>query len=434
MVKFKEKLVNKVEERRNQLLEIRKNESIKVGDVTLLHILRGLRGLKILPSETSYVDPTSGVNFRGYTIQDVLEKLPKPVGSKMPYNEAQFYLLMTGDIPTEEELIEIVEIFKEKREVPKYVFEVINAFPSSAKPDTILAAAIDSMQGESTFHKAYINGKITKNNAWEYMLEDVLNLLPKIPVIAAYIYRLKYKNDNQIPKNNDLDFGGNFAYTMGINEPYDDFCRLYFTLLSDHESGNVCAHTTLLVASAWADAYYSLAAGVNGLAGFLHGGATREALRWLKWLYNKLDKRVPEKEYLEELCLDALRSGQIIPGFGHAVLRTKDPRFLAQLSFAETYMADDELFQLASLIYKVVPEILIKQGKVKNPWPNCDSITGVIQNHYGISEDFFSVLFAIAISIGVLSNLVWHKALQYPIERPDSITIDQMLNLIRKKL
>ncbi len=431
MLRLKEKMASKIELKIDQINKIKEHSQIKIGDVTLSHILRGMRGLKVLPSETSYLDPYEGIRFRGYTVQEVLEKLPKPAGSEMPYNEAQFYLLMTGDIPTEEELIEVIEIFKEKREVPKYVFDALNAFPVNARSDAMLAAAIDSMEWESAFLKACNDRKITKINAWEYMFEDVLNLLPKIPVIAAYIYRLKYKDNNQIPPDKDLDFGGNFAHMMGIDKPYDDFSRLYFTLLSDHESGNVFAHTTLLVASAWADAYYSLAAGVNGLAGLLHGGATREALRWLKLLLSKLNNKMPTKKDIEQFCWETLISGQIIPGYGHAVLRIPDPRFIAQLEFSKKYLPEDTLIQLVSLLYEIAPKVLKKQGKVKNPWPNCDNITGAIQNYYGVNEDFFSVLFAVAISIGTLSNLVWNKALQYPIERPGSITVDQMLDLIK---
>jgi citrate synthase len=176
-----------------------------------------------LVTDISYLDPFEGIRYRGYTVDEVLQKLPKPKGAEMPYDEAQFYLLMTGDIPTEQEVQEIIDLFKEKRKVPNYVYKVLDSMPTQARPDVMLAVAVDTMQQESVFAKAYAENKITKQNAWEYMLEDVLNLLPKIPMIAAYIYRLKYKNNNQIPENPDLDFGGNFAHMMGIDKPYDDF-------------------------------------------------------------------------------------------------------------------------------------------------------------------------------------------------------------------
>ncbi|OSS41237.1 Citrate synthase (si) [Desulfurella amilsii] len=434
MLGIKEKLKEKVEIQREEVTKLLKNYGdVKIGDITIAQVIGGMRGLKVLVTDISYLDPFEGIRYRGYTVDEVLEKLPKPKGAEMPYDEAQFYLLMTGDIPTEEEVREVIDIFKEKRKVPNYVYRVLDSMPREARPDVMLAVAVGTMQQESVFAKAYAENKITKQNAWEYMFEDVLNLLPKIPMIAAYIYRLKYKNNEQIPQNPDLDFGGNFAYMMGIDKPYDDFSRLYFILLSDHESGNVSAHTTHLVASAWADAYYSLAAGINGLSGPLHGGATQEALKWFQELLKKLNK-IPTKQELEQFCWDTLNAGQVIPGYGHAVLRNKDPRFETQLKFGEQYLANDNLFKLVIVAYKIVPNILKHYTSIKNPWPNVDNISGTIHSHYGIPEDFFSVLFDISIAIGSLSNILWDRALEYPIGRPRSVTIDQLSKFVTNKI
>jgi citrate synthase len=391
-----------------------------------------MRGLTVLVTDISYLDPYEGIRYRGYTVEEVLQKLPKPKNAEMPYDEAQFYLLMTGDIPTEKEVEEVIDLFKEHRKVPQYVYKVLDAMPQEARPDVMLAVAVDTLQQESLFAKAYAENKITKLNAWEYMFEDVIRLLPKIPMIAAYIYRLKYRNNQQIPENSDLDFGGNFAHMMGIDKPYDNFSRLYFILLSDHESGNVSAHTTHLVASALADAYYSWAAGINGLSGPLHGGATQEALKWFKELLQKLNK-IPTKEELEQFCWDTLNAGQVIPGYGHAVLRKTDPRFVAQLEFGKKHLPEDPLFQLVSLLYEVAPEVLKKHGKAKNPWPNCDNITGTIQAYYGVDQyEFYPVLFDISRSMGVLSNITWDRGLGYPIERPKSVTTEWLESVVRK--
>jgi citrate synthase len=90
-------------------------------------------------------------------------------------------------------------------------------------------------------------------------------------------------------------------------------------------------------------------------------------------------------------------------------------------------MPDDELFKLVSKLYEVVPDILQEHGKAKNPWPNVDAQSGVVQWHYGVREyDFYTVLFAIGRSIGVLSNIVWDRALGYPLERPKSVTTDML--------
>ena len=220
-----------------------------------------------------------------------------------------------------------------------------------------------------------------------------------------------------------LDLGGNFAHMMGIGKPYDDVARLYFILHSDHESGNVSAHTGHLIASALSDVYYSISGMINGLAGPLHGLANQEVLRWIQGVMDKMGSKVPTDEEMTQFVWDTLNSGQVVPGFGHAVLRKTDPRYMAQREFCLKHMPDYPLFKLVSMIYKVAPGVLQEHGKAKNPWPNVDAQSGVIQWYYGLTEwDFYTVLFGVGRALGVLSNIIWDRALGYAIERPKSVT------------
>jgi citrate synthase len=258
---------------------------------------------------------------------------------------------------------------------------------------------------------------------WKPAYEDAMNLLSKLPRIASFIYRYKYKNDDIIEPDTSLDLGGNFAHMMGIGSPYDEVARLYFILHSDHESGNVSAHTGHLVASALSDVYYSISAMIDGLAGPLHGLANQEVLRWIQGVMDKMDNQIPTEEEMSKFVWDTLNSGQVIPGFGHAVLRKTDPRYTAQRDFCLKYLKDDPIFKYVDVLYKVTPPILEKQGKAKNPWPNVDAQSGVIQWHYGLKEyDYYTVLFGIGRAFGVLANIIWDRALGYPIERPKSVT------------
>jgi citrate synthase len=300
--------------------------------------------------------------------------------------------------------------------------DLLRAMPRDTHPMTMFSAAILSLQRESIFAKRYAEG-MRRDDYWDPMYEDCTNLLAKLPSIAAYIYRMKYGADVHIPANEDLDFGGNFAHQMGIPKPYDDVARMYFILHSDHESGNVSAHATHLVASALSDAYYSLSGGMNGLAGPLHGLANQEVLRWLMNFQKKLDGKEPTEELVREALWDTLKAGQVIPGFGHAVLRKTDPRYTAQREFCLKNLPDYPLFKLVSMVFKVAPDVLSEQGKVKNPWPNVDAHSGVLQWYYGLTEwDFYTVLFGVGRGIGVLANIIWDRALAYPIERPKSLT------------
>jgi len=423
MSKLKEKLFEKIQAWRPRTTRLLKEYGqVKVGEVTIAQTIGGMRGVRCLTTDISYLDPFEGIRFRGFTIPEALERLPKVPGSEMPYVEGHVYLLLTGDIPTEEDVKEVAAEFKKRQHVPQYVFDILRAMPTDTHPMTMFSAAIVAMQRESVFVQKY-NAGISKMDYWEPTYEDMLNLLAKLPQIAAYIFRMKYRGDTIIPPDPDLDMGGNFAHMMGIDKPYDDVARLYFILHSDHESGNVSAHTGHLIASALSDMYYAVSGLINGLAGPLHGLANQEVLRWIQGVMDQMGGKIPTEEEMKKFVWDTLNSGQVIPGFGHAVLRKTDPRYQAQREFCLKHLPDDPIFKYVDALYKVVPDILVEQGKAKNPWPNVDAQSGVIQWYYGLTEyDFYTVLFGIGRTIGVASNIVWDRALGYPLERPKSLT------------
>lgn len=420
---LKQKLQEKILAERPRTEKLLKEYgNVKVDEVTIGQIIGGMRDIKSLVTDISYLDPFEGIRFRGFTIPEVLEKLPKVTNGEMPSVESFFYLLLTGDVPSAAEVADVSEEFNKRREVPKYVYDVIRAMPKDSHPMTMFATAIMTMQKDSIFAKKY-HEDLKKSQYWDPYYEDAMNLLAKLPEIAAYIYRLKYRNGDIIPADPKLDFGGNFAHMMGIAKPYDDIARLYFILHSDHESGNVSAHTGHLVASALSDIYYAISAMLNGLAGPLHGLANEEVLRWLHGVMDSMGGKIPTEDEMKKFVLDTLDSGHVIPGFGHAVLRKTDPRYTAQREFCLKHLPEDPIFKYVDLLYKVVPDILLAKGKAKNPWPNVDAQSGVIQWHYGVQEyEFYTVLFGVGRALGVCSNIIWSRALGYPLERPKSLT------------
>jgi citrate synthase len=424
MASLKDTLHAKIEEHRPRTTRLlREFSDVKLGEVTIGQALGGARGVRCLVTDTSYLDPDEGIRFRGKTIPETFAALPKVPGSEYPYVEGFWWFILTGEIPTMEQALSVVEDFKARREVPGYVYDVIRAMPDGTHPMTMFATAILAMQKESRFTSAYKGEGIAKIDLWNATYEDATDLLAKLPVIAAYIYRYAFRDDTPIASNPDLDLGADFAHMMGIDPPYDDVARMYFILHSDHESGNVSAHTVHLVASALSDVYYALSAGLNGLAGPLHGLANEMVLRWTQGLQERLGEREPTPEVIREVLWETLESGQVVPGYGHAVLRKTDPRYMAQREFCLKHLPDYPLFQLISMIYQVAPEVLMEHGKAKNPWPNVDAQSGVIQWYYGITEySFYTVLFGVGRAIGTLANVVWDRALGYPIERPKSLT------------
>jgi citrate synthase len=423
MATLKETLRAKIEQQRPRTQKLLKeNGEVKIGEVTISQAIGGARGVRMLVTDISYLDPIEGIRFRGKTIPETFAALPKVPGSDYPYVEGFWWFLLTGEVPTEQETLDVVKEFQARRAVPAYVGNMLRAMAPDTHPMTMFSAAILAMQCESEFVKKYNEG-MKKDQYWEPMFEDSTTLLAKLPSVAAMIYRLKYKDDKQIAADPKLDFGGNFAHQMGIAKPYDDVARMYFILHSDHESGNVSAHTTHLVASALSDAYLSLSAGINGLAGPLHGLANQEVLRWIMNFEEKLGGAEPTEENVKQALWDTLNAGQVVPGYGHAVLRKTDPRYIAQMEFSQKHLPNDKLFKLVNMIYKVAPGVLTEHGKTKNPWPNVDAHSGVIQWYYGLREwDFYTVLFGVGRAIGVLANITWDRALGYPIERPKSLT------------
>jgi citrate synthase len=403
----------------------------KIEDVTLSQVYQGMRGITGLVTETSLLDSNEGIRFRGFSIPELRENLPKVEGGNEPLPEGLFYLMLTGETPTAEHVDHISATWARRSHVPNHVFDVIEAFPISAHPMTQFTAAVLALGTESKFAKAYNDG-ISKKEYWSYVYEDTMTLIARLPRIAAYIYRRKYKNGEHIQPDGMLDWSGNFAHMLGFeDESFKELMRLYLTIHADHEGGNVSAHATHLVGSALSDPYLSFAAGMTGLAGPLHGLANQEVIRWIEEMCKELDSNAPTKEQIADYIHKTLKAGKVVPGYGHAVLRKTDPRFVAQMEFAKRHCADDPTVQTVWNVYEVAPPILESTGKIKNPWPNVDAHSGALLKHYGlVEEDFYTVLFGVSRSLGVLASLCWDRALGFPIERPKSITTEWVKNFV----
>ncbi len=431
---LKQKFQSKIGPMQERVKKINKEYGDKViSEVTVSQAYGGARGVKCIVTETSALDPMEGIRFRGFNIPELQKKLPKAPGGEEPLPEGLFYLLLTGDLPTEEDAQDVTEEWKKRGDLPDYLIDVLKAIPDDTHPMTQFSAAILALQKDSIFAERYREG-IHKMEYWDPTYEDVMNLLAKLPKIAAYIYRKSYKNNQHIPSDPNLDWGGNLAHMVGVEgDDFKELMRLYLVIHSDHEGGNVSAHTTHLVGSALSDAYYSLAAGMCGLAGPLHGLANQEVLRWIMEVKEDLGGGIPTKDQLVKYLWDTLNSGKVIPGYGHAVLRKTDPRYMAQREFALKHCPDDEIFKVVSMIYEVAPDILKEHGKAKNPWPNVDAHSGCLLVHYGVTEyDFYTVFFGVSRAMGVLASLCWDRALGLPIERPKTITTDWIEDFVKK--
>ncbi len=432
---LKKKFQEKAEALRSEIkLMLKEHGDLKVDEVMLKQVFGGMRGVKSIIWETSQLDPVEGIRFRGLSIPELRDKLPKVPGGKEPLPEGLFWLMLVGEIPTNEEVQWLSDEWEKRNHVPDHTFKMLDALSPDTHPMTQFSAAVISMQSESVFARRYAEG-LNKQEYWDPTYEDTMNLIARLPRIAAYIYRRSYHNGEHIAPDESLDWGANFAHMLGIpGKDFKSLMRLYLTIHADHEGGNASAHATHLVGSTLSDAYMSFAGGMTALAGPLHGLANQEVIKWVFEMIDKLGTRRPTKEQIEKYVQDTLDQGKVIPGYGHAVLREPDPRFIAQKRFAEEYIKNSDIVEVVWKCFDVVPKILMGLGKVKNPWPNVDAHSGAILVHYGLTEySFYTVLFGVSRALGVLSALCWSRALGFPLERPKSVTTDWVKEYLKKQ-
>lgn len=402
-----------------------------IGQVTVAQVYGGLRGVHALVTEISHVDPYRGIRLRGMTVQELIDELPHPAGIEFPLSGGLFFLLLTGEKPTLEEALAVEDLWRQQPALPGYVIDLLKAMPASTHPMTLFSQSLLSMQPNSYAAKAYEEG-INRRDIWKPTLQDAVQLTAVLPQLAAAIYNIKYRDGAEAIPDPTLDWSANFAHMIGKGEDqqYKELCRLFSLIHADQENGNASAHTAHLVNSTLSDLYYATSAGMNALAGPLHGRANQESLRWLQTILERFEG-LPTREQLTAFAWETLNKGQVIPGYGHGVLRYTDPRFTVQLNFAEKYFPEDPVFQLAKLAYEVIPGVLAVQGKVKNPHPNVDAISGTLQHHFGITQrEFYTVLFGISRLMGLSVHAVWARALGLAIERPRALTTDLIEEMV----
>jgi len=321
--------------------------------------------------EGSVLDANEGIRFHGKTIKDCQKELPKGTSGTEMLPEAMFWLLLTGEVPSVSQTRALSRELAEKGQIPKFVQKMLDDFPKDLHPMTQFACAVSALNYESKFAKAYEKG-INKADYWEPTFDDCISLLAKLPTIAAKIYQNAYRGGGALPNEIDLnqDWSYNFAAMLGKpgkeNEGFQDLLRLYLALHGDHEGGNVSAHATHLVGSALSDPFLSYSAGLQGLAGPLHGLAAQEVLRFILDMQKVVGEKFTEKD-VNEFLWSVLKSGRVIPGYGHAVLRKPDPRFEALMDFANARpeIAADPVYQLVKKNSEVAPDVLKEHGKVR---------------------------------------------------------------------
>jgi citrate synthase len=391
------------------------------GPVLVDQLYGGMRGLPALIWEGSVLDADEGIRFRGKTIPECQELLPKAPGGNEPLPEGLFWLLLTGEVPTAEQVAELSKDWAARAAIPEFVEEILDRCPPTLHPMSQFSLAVTALNHDSAFAKAYSQG-ISKKDYWGPTFEDSMDLIAKLPNIAGRIYRNVFGQGKLPVIDPTKDYSHNLATLLGFgdNEGFVELMRLYISIHTDHEGGNVSAHAGKLVGSALSDPFLSFGASLNGLAGPLHGLANQEVLVWLRKMQSVIGENATD-DAVKEYVWSTLKGGQVVPGYGHAVLRKTDPRYIAQREFALKHLPEDPLFKLVGQVFNIVPNVLLEAGKAKNPWPNVDAHSGALLTHYGLNQmEFYTVLFGVSRAFGVTAQLIWDRALGAPLERPKS--------------
>ncbi|MBK7427699.1 MAG: citrate (Si)-synthase [Saprospiraceae bacterium] len=432
---LKEKFYTKCQTLKSDIKNLLKEHGdMKLDEVKISQAYGGMRGIKSMIWETSLLDANEGIRFRGYSIPELQELLPKAAGGNEPLPEGIFWLMLVDELPSDSDVKWLTEEWRKRSGLPQYLKQTMDCLPAETHPMTQFTIGIMALQNDSIFAARYAEG-MSKDDYWDATYEDTMNLLAKLPELAAYIYRRTFFNGDHKTSDSGLDWGGNFAHLLGNDDPaFLDLMRIYLTIHADHEGGNASAHTTHLVGSTLSDAYLSLGAGMNALAGPLHGLANQEVIKWIFEMLEDIGTESPSKEQIAEYVERTLSEGKVIPGYGHAVLRKPDPRYMAQKSFAEKNIPDSSIVQVVWKVFEVVPPILQGLGKVANPWPNVDAHSGALLVHYNMKEyDFYTVLFGVSRAMGVLAQLCWSRGLGLSLERPKSLTTGWIKDYIARQ-
>src|ERR1044071_1643338 len=203
---LKEKIIAKAKPMAAEVKAIIKEHGDKkLGEYTVAQVYQGMKGITGLVTETSKLDPEEGIRFRGYSIPELREKLPKAPNGTEPLPEGIFYLMLVGELPKEADVTHVTETLQRRSHVPNHVFAAIDALPLNTHPMTMFVIGVMALQTESYFAKAYAEG-ISKKEYWVPTFDDTILLIARLPRIAAYIYRRKYQNNQHINPNGLLDW------------------------------------------------------------------------------------------------------------------------------------------------------------------------------------------------------------------------------------
>ena len=420
MVRAQERLAQN-RQRYQHLLHEYGARPVTEGPLTVEHLLRGNRGVPAALTDTSFVHPGQGLQFLGATsCQEMVQLAAVP--------EQVFWYMLLDTLPADDELHDLQEDLRCRAAVPDYAWAVLSALPAEMHPMSQLQVVTNALEGEARFRPRYQAG-IPRQEHWQWMLEDGLDLLAWLPQMAAAIYRRHFLQATPLAPHLALDWTGQFVQMLGLDDAsglLTAYMRQYVIIHADHEAANASANTAAVINSTLATMASTLVGAFAALSGPLHGMANQDALGFLEGVLQHFG-RLPTLEEAEAYLYDFVAAGSIMPGFGHAQLRDLDARFVVLTEFLDRtpqIARQYEVIACMRLFAEIGPGVLKKFPKIANPHPNIDFGSGAVLYGLGVTQrTFFTVLFCISRMWGVIAQAVRARAELRPIIRPLSYTL-----------
>jgi citrate synthase len=358
-------------------------------------------------SKITFIDGGKGIlRYRGYPIEQLAEN--------SSFLEVA-YLLLEGDLPTEQQYSDFERDITYHTMIHEKLNTFITGFHYDAHPMAMMAGVVGSLS-------AFYHDKIDMNDP-EHRMLAAKRMIAKMPTIAAACYRHHMGWPTTYPKN-ELSYTETFldmmfsvpTETYKVNPVAAKAFDLLFILHADHEQ-NASTSTVRLVGSTGANPYASVAAGISALWGPAHGGANEAVLTMLDEIGDI--SRVPKYMAKAKDKNDPFR----LMGFGHRVYKNYDPRATIIRQAAYGVLAElgtkDPLMDLAMELERIALED--EYFVEKKLYPNVDFYSGIIYKALGIPRSMFTVMFAIARTVGWVSQWLEQEEVGTPIGRPRQV-------------
>ena len=378
--------------------------------VTTDHLNTGLRGVPVGTCRTSFVTPTEGVHYCGYPISELASFEPEDI----------IYLLFNKELPNAEQSKEIRAELSARATIPGDLESVLKSLPKDGHPMDWLSIGIHTL------------GMFETTNNWR---DDAMNLVARMPRLMGLIFRIRDGRSENIPADDpNASLVDRFVNTLDLTgvdkQKMTRVIATYLVLHMDHGGGNLSTFSGKAIASGHATVYSSMAGAMNALSGPLHGRANQSCLEFV------LRVGTSDPEEVERFVRAELAAKRPVFGFGHAVLRTEDPRATVQFALGEELCPDDENFKIITTLREVAPRVLAENPKISNPNANVDIASGALLHHIGLTDPtYYTTFFGWARVAGIGAQIVDERSIMRngkgtPIYRPKYIAEEQSLRHI----